>query len=146
MNVLTPPHAPPRPRERLTTHGADHLSDQELVAILLGTGIRGKNVWDLAEEVLQFLDSRDGPVEVEDLNRIAGLGSAKSCLLVAALELSRRLLCPGKSRIRFPADVLPFVRHYADRKQELFLSISLNGAHEIIATRIVTVGLVNRPV
>ena len=146
MNVLTPTHAPPRPRERLTTLGADQLSDQELVAILLGTGIRGKNVWDLAEEVLQFLDSRDGPVEVADLNHIAGLGSAKSCLLVAALELSRRILCPGRQRVRFPADILPFVRHYADRKQELFLSISLNGAHEIIATRIVTVGLVNRTV
>jgi DNA repair protein RadC len=127
-------------------HGPANLSDRELVAILLGTGIRGKNVWELSEEVLAFLDSREGPVEIPDLNRIAGLGTAKSSLFVAALELSRRLLCPGQNRIRFPADVLPFIRHYADRKQELFLGISLNGAHEILAVRIVSVGLVNRTI
>lgn len=135
-----------RPRERLLELGAERLSDQELIAILLGTGIRGKSVWDLAQEVLQFLDTREEPLVVADLAGIDGLGTAKSCLFVAALELSRRILCPGKNRVRFPADILPLVRHYADRKQELFLSLSLNGAHEIVATRIVSVGLVNRTI
>jgi DNA repair protein RadC len=65
-------------------------------------------------------------------------------LIAASLEFARRILCPGTHRIRFPADVLPLVRHYADRKQEHFLSLSLNGAHEVAATRVVSVGLVNR--
>ena len=143
---MTHAAAPPRPRERLLQHGAEYLSDRELVAILLGTGIRGKDVWELAEEVLQLLDARAAPIEAADLNAVSGLGAAKSCLIVAALELARRILCPGKHRVRFPADILPLVRHYADRKQELFLSLSLNGAHEVVATRIVTVGLVNRTV
>ena len=46
--------------------------------------------------------------------------------------------------ISFPPDVLPLIRHYADRKQEHFLCISLNGAKEVIATRTVSVGLVNK--
>jgi len=48
--------------------------------------------------------------------------------------------------VRAPSDILPVVERFAERRQECFLSISLNGAHEITATRIVTVGLVNRTV
>jgi DNA repair protein RadC len=132
------------PREKLATYGAAHLSDRELLAVLLGTGTRGKPVARLAEEVLSVLDAASGSPDLRDLRLICGLGEAKSTLIAAALEFSRRILCPGTHRIRFPADVLPLVRHYADRKQEHFLSLSLNGAHEVSATRVVSVGLVNR--
>ncbi|HUX11678.1 MAG TPA: JAB domain-containing protein, partial [Spirochaetia bacterium] len=72
--------------------------------------------------------------------------SAKAALLSAAIEFSRRQLCPERRRIAFPADVLPLVRHFADRKQEHFISLSLNGAHEVSAVRVVSVGLVNRTI
>ncbi|MFO8064097.1 MAG: RadC family protein [Spirochaetota bacterium] len=132
------------PREKLLAHGAEHLSDQELVTVLLGSGTRGKPVYRLAEEVLTVLDSCKGKPDTQDLRLISGLGAAKSSLLIAAVELARRLLCPAVQRIRFPADVVPLIRHFADRKQEHFLSLSLNGAHEVSATRVVSVGLVNR--
>lgn len=133
-----------QPREKLISYGPAHLSDRELLTVLLGTGTRGKPVGRLAAEVLAVLDGTGGPPDLQDLRLISGLGEAKSSLIAAAVEFARRMLCPGVHRIRFPADVLPLVRHYADRKQEHFLSLSLNGAHEVSATRVVSVGLVNR--
>ncbi|MFP4067834.1 MAG: RadC family protein [Spirochaetaceae bacterium] len=132
------------PREKLIACGAASLSDRELITVLLGTGTRNKPVARLAEEVLQILDAASGSPDLRDLRLVSGLGAAKSSVIAAALEYARRMLCPGNHRIRFPADVVPLVHHYADRKQEHFLALSLNGAHEVSATRVVSVGLVNR--
>ena len=133
-----------KPREKLMLYGAQHLTDKELLAILLGTGIKGKNVTALAEEVLRILDGHNYKTSVTDLLTISGLGKAKSTLITASLELSRRILCPDRKKITSPADAIPYVSHYSDRKQEHFLCISLNGAHEVIQARVVSMGLVNR--
>lgn len=133
-----------QPREKLIFYGARHLTDKELLAILLGTGIKGKNVFVLAEEVLKILDGHNYKTSINDLLTISGLGMAKSTLITAALEFSRRILCPDRKKIISPADALPFINHYSDRKQEHFLCISLNGAHEVIRVRVVSMGLVNR--
>jgi DNA repair protein RadC len=69
---------------------------------------------------------------------------AKAAAVVAALEFSRRRIRPEGVKISFPADVIPLISHYADRKQEHFLCISLNGANEVINSRVVSVGLVNK--
>ncbi len=131
-----------RPRERLFAHGPDMLSDTELIAIVLGSGTRGRPVSELAIRVLEALDA--GVRDPQRLTLIAGLGFAKASAIAAALEFSRRMLCPGRHRIAKPEDILPVIGHFADRKQEHFLSVSLNGAHEVIACRVVSVGLVNR--
>ncbi len=133
-----------QPREKLMLYGAKHLADKELLAILLGTGIKGKNVIALSEEVLKILDENNYKTEIKDLLSISGLGKAKSSLITASLEFSRRILCPDRKKISAPADALPYISHYADRKQEHFLCISLNGAHEVIQARVVSMGLVNR--
>jgi len=133
-----------KPREKLILYGAGHLTDKELLAILLGTGIKGKNVIALSEEVLNILDENNYKTGIKELLSISGLGKAKSTLITASLELSRRILCPERKKITAPADALPFINHYSDRKQEHFLCISLNGAHEVIKSRVVSMGLVNR--
>lgn len=133
-----------KPREKLILYGAQHLKDQELLAILLGTGIKGKNVTALAEEVLKILDINNYKTSIKDLLSISGLGKAKSSLIIASLELSRRILCPDRKKITAPADALPYINHYSDRKQEHFICLSLNGAHEVIQARVVSIGLVNR--
>lgn len=69
---------------------------------------------------------------------------AKATVIAAALEFARRRIRPEGLKISFPTDVLPLISNYGDRKQEHFLCISINGANEIIATRVVTVGLVNK--
>jgi DNA repair protein RadC len=138
--------ARPRIRERLAREGPASLSDAELLAALLGTGIRGKGVHELAEEVLALLDSGRGIPEADALGRLSGIGGAKASAVCAALELGRRLYGGRDRKIASPGDVWPIVAHWSDRKQERFICCSLNGAHELIAARVVSVGLVNRTV
>jgi DNA repair protein RadC len=132
-----------KPREKLVKLGADALSDQELLAILLGTGTKGHSVYKIAESILPIIDSKNGSLLPDDLLNIKGLGQAKSCTLAAALEFTRRRIRPLGVKIKSPKDILPLISHIANRPQEHFITISLNGAHEVIATRVITIGLVN---
>lgn len=133
-----------RPREKLIQKGAEGLSDLELLAILLGSGTKGHDVMSIAGRILKTLDGDKGSVSIDELRRIEGVGMAKATLIAAALEFARRRIRPEGLKISFPADVLPLIRHYADRKQEHFICISINGANEVIASRVITVGLVNK--
>ena len=135
-----------RPRERLIEKGAKALSDQELLAIVLNSGIKGKNVSILAAELLEHLECSKEMPAVMELRCLSGLGISKACTIVAMLELGRRYWGVNNEKIRTPQDIYRIVRHYANRKQERFLSVSLNGAHEVIAVRVVTIGLVNRTI
>ena len=134
------------PRERLLASGPEVLSDHELLAILLNTGIRGKNVAVLARELLEKLDREKSIPPVKELARLNGLGETKACAVVAMLEYGRRRWGAAGARIKHPQDIFTLVRHNADRKQERFLCLSLNGAHEVLALRIVSIGLVNRTI
>lgn len=132
------------PRERLLETGPHVLSDQELLAVVLGSGHAGCNVFALAAQVLRALERASFEVSPRDLMRVNGMGPAKATQLAAAIEFCRRVLAPRNYRIRQPSDAVPLLQHYADRRQEHFISVSLNGAHEVHAVRIVSVGLVNR--
>ena len=134
-----------RPRERLVRSGPQSLSDRDLLSIVLVSGIPGKNVSVLAGELLSMLDNEKEIPPVSELSRLSGMGEAKACSVAAMLEFGRRKWASGK-RILHPDDILSLIRHYADRRQEKFLCLSLNGAHEVIAVRIVTIGLVNRTI
>ena len=133
-----------RPREKLRAKGARALSDRELLAILLGSGSKAHDVMSLAGRILKVLDETSAKPSLEELETVGGIGPAKATLIAAALEFARRRIRPEGFKISFPPDVLPLIQHYADRKQEHFLCISLSGANEVIATRTVSVGLVNR--
>jgi DNA repair protein RadC len=133
-----------RPREKLADRGVLSLSDQELLTILLGSGTRSKGVAALAGEVLDLLEKNNYRMEMGELLSIRGLGKAKAGVLLASLEFARRTRWPERHRIRAPRDIYPLVAHYADRKQEYFICVSLNGAHEVMAIRVVSIGLVNR--
>jgi len=116
------------------------------LAILLNTGIRGKNVKALAADLLGLLDRTKDIPSIKEISRLAGIGFSKACAVAAMLEFGRRRYGSFSARIKQPADIFTLVRHYADRKQERFISISLNGAHEVLAVRIVTIGLVNKTI
>ncbi len=133
-----------RPREKLQLKGARALSDLELLAILVGSGTKGQGVLTMASRLLQVLDGSGSSTGVDELCSVSGVGPAKASLIVAALEFARRRIRPHGLKISFPPDVYPLIRHVADRRQEHFLCISLNGANEVIAIRTVSVGLVNR--
>jgi DNA repair protein RadC len=133
-----------RPRERLIRDGPEALSDEELLAIVLNSGIKGKNVSILAMELLDLLEQDKNIPSIKELRGLTGLGESKAGSVLAMMEFGRRRWGPFGAKIVRPADIYALVRHYADRKQERFISISLNGAHEVLAVRVVTMGLVNR--
>jgi len=133
-----------RPREKLLQNGAAALSDQELLAVLLGKGTTEMDVMVLAAKLVKVIDDKGLNVRADDLREFGGVGDAKAALILAALEYARRRIKPEGAKIETPADLLPHVRHYADRKQEHFLCASINGANEILNIRVVSIGLVDR--
>jgi len=133
-----------RPREKLQQKGAKALSDLELMAILLGRGTKKHDVLSVADKILKVLESNKRIASLDELQKIEGVGLAKATLIAAAFEFTRRRIRPEGLKISFPADALPLIQHYADRKQEHFICISINGANEVITSRVVSVGLVNR--
>ena len=135
-----------RPREKLLAKGPTSLSDRELLAILLTSGTKGNNVRKLAGKLQSLLDKSNDIPSVKEITALAGIGDAKACSVAAMLEVGRRRYGSISARIKHPVDIYTLVRHYADRKQERFISISLNGAHEVLAVRIVTIGLVNKTI
>ncbi len=132
------------PRERLLGRGPESLSDHELVAVLIGSGTSAHDVFSLARVVLQRLELSNFGGTPQQLLQIPGMGPARAARIAAAVELGRRIMAPRNFRIRQPSDAVPLLWHYADRRQEHFIVLSLNGAHEVDAVRIVSVGLVNR--
>lgn len=133
-----------RPREKLLCKGASALSDQELLAVLLGKGTANMDVMTLAGKLARLIDEKGLRVKADDLMQFDGVGDAKATLILAAIEFARRRIKPEGSKIETPADLLPHVRHYADRKQEHFLCASINGANEILNIRVVSIGLIDR--
>jgi len=135
-----------RPREKLLARGPASLSDKELLAVMLTTGIQGKNVKKVASDLLGFLDKNKDIPSVKEISLLSGIGQAKACTVAAMMEFGRRRYGSFSARIKHPSDIFTLVRHYADRKQERFISLSLNGAHEVLNVRIVTIGLVNKTI
>src|ERR1017187_9426103 len=133
-----------RPREKLLRKGAPALSDQELLAVLLGKGTPRMDVMTLAGKLARLIDEKGLKVTAEDLTQFEGVGDAKATLILAAIEFARRRIKPEGAKIQTPADLLPHVRHYADRKQEHFICATINGANEILNIRVVSIGLIDR--
>jgi len=132
-----------RPREKIHQRGAEVLSDEELLAVLLGSGNKSCDVMALSREVKKVVDEANDSLCIEKLCAISGIGTAKASLIVAALEFARRRIRPDGIQVRKASDVLPLLQHLALAKQEHFVAVTLNGAHEVIATRVITVGLAN---
>ena len=132
-----------RPREKLLAKGEAALSDAELLAVLLGSGTKRVSVLDLSVRILSTLKGQLADASVKRLVEVDGVGRAKACQLVAAMELGRRHLLQKRAIIRDAEDALPYLSGIRNEKQEHFVCLSLNGANEVLATRIVTVGLLD---
>lgn len=128
-----------RPRERLLARGSQALSDAELLAIFLRTGVRGKTAVDLARDLLRRFGGLRGLLTAERLTvcAFAGFGEAKYVQLQAALELGRRFL--GEKLLRgtvlnSTADTRDFLQaHLRDRGEEYFCCLFLDNRHRVLA-------------
>jgi len=132
-----------RPREKLAARGPAALSDVELLAVLLGSGSRHRSVLDLAAEVLRHADGNLAGETVNSLIKIDGIGRARACQIVAAIELARRQADKPRPVVRSVEDVLPYLRDIRRQRQEYFVCLSLNGANEVLESRTVTIGLLD---
>src|SRR5450759_1562214 len=98
----------------------------------------------LAGKLARLIDEKGMQVTADDLMQFEGVGDAKATLILAAIEFAQRRIKPEGSKIETPSDLLPHVRHYADRKQEHFLCATINGANEILNIRVISIGLIDR--
>lgn len=125
-----------RPRERLLAEGAKALSDAELVAVLLRTGLRGKTAVDLARDLLKKYKGIAAMLEAGDLETITGLGPAKRAQFAAAIELSRRALeekLEKRDALTSPGAVRDYLRlALSRREEEVFVCIWLDAQHKVI--------------
>ncbi len=133
-----------QPREKLIANGVANLADEELLAILIGTGGRKYDVLTLAEKMLPIIDAKGINLSIDDLMVLESIGPAKAATITAAFELVRRIIKPNGIKISTPSDILPQIQHYSNRKQEHFIAISVNGANEILNIRVVTIGLIDQ--
>ena len=132
-----------RPREKLQEKGTAALTDEELVAAILGMGTAGRDVRAIARQVATLIQEKQKDLSLADLLDVPGMGLAKSAQILSAFELARRHLLKDTVKISRAQDVLPIVSDLIEKRQEHFVCISLNGANEVIEKRIVTVGLLN---
>jgi DNA repair protein RadC len=133
-----------RPREKLRERGAAALTDEELVAVILGMGTAVCDVRTMSRSVAALIREHRVSLTLDQLMSVPGIGLAKSAQILSSFELSRRYLLSELTKINCAEDVLPLLSDIKDKSQEHFVSISLNGANEVIQKRIVTVGLLDK--
>ncbi len=134
-----------RPREKLEKYGADKLTDSELLAILLRTGTQEMDVMKLSQKILRdFEGDKILEVNIEDLQKIHGLGLAKACEIVACFELGKRKLKGKKTNILLtPKDVWEAMVDIRASKKEHFVVFYLNSRNQEIKREIISVGTVS---
>ncbi|WP_102026879.1 RadC family protein [Salirhabdus sp. Marseille-P4669] len=138
-----------RPRERLLQHGASSISNQELLAIILGSGSKNESVMSLSQRLLIHFEGLPllKDATVEELTAIKGIGQAKAVHLIACLELGKRIHAYKPTEryvIRSPEDGADFVmeelRHL---KQEHFVALFLNTKNQVIHQQTIFIGSLN---
>ena len=135
-----------RPRERLLAEGPEALSGAELLGILVGIGTKEKTAVELASEVISENGGLFGlySANVHDLMQTHGVGEAKACVILAAVEFGKRLgrvRNPGRPMISSPADVDGLLRgRIANLDRENFVAVLLNTKNEVIGFPTISVG------
>jgi len=137
-------HKDDKPREKLVRKGAEALKNDELLSILLGSGIQGKDVRKLSKEIVALMDSNFEALTLDKLCDIHGLGIAKASQIIASIELSKRYLIKSNKRITSAQDVYDELKQFSTKNQEHFLTITLDGASHIINIRTVFIGTLNQ--
>ncbi|MDX1571922.1 MAG: DNA repair protein RadC [Xanthomonadales bacterium] len=138
-----------RPRERLLAEGTAALSDAELLAVLLGSGIRGQSAVELARRlVAEFGDLRRVLVaRPAELSQVSGLGPARCARLLCVMELARRSLLqqlPQRTVLASPGDTKRYFRAWLrDRKQEVFAGLFLDNRHRVIRCEALSKGTID---
>jgi DNA repair protein RadC len=126
-----------RPRERLAARGADQLTDSELLAVVLGTGMRGASALDVAAAVLRGLDGLGGLLRAtsHELAAFAGIGPVRATQVLAAIELGRRAVVGRPARGQRVAGASEVWTYFGSRLAPLsveeFWALGLDVRHRV---------------
>jgi len=136
-----------RPREKLVAKGVENLKDSELLAILLRTGKAGKNVIEVASQILtKHSKKRLLQMTYQDLVKIGGIDSAKASTLLAAFELAKRALEVNNTSlptIVTPKDVVAQLTDLRHNKKEHFIALYLNARNQLVHKETISMGTLN---
>lgn len=131
---------------RWNKRGVKALSNLELLAVLLGTGIKDKDVFEVAKDILNLANESFDNISLQKLKNIDGIGLAKACQIIAAFEFSKRLLLKEGVKVKNLENVIQLTEELKDKKQEYFLTLTLDGASNLIQKRTVFIGTLNRTI
>lgn len=136
-----------RPRERLLSFGAEKLSNEELLSILLKNGTKNFSVKQLSEKVLKEAGGMEHVRELtyEKLSKIKGIGKAKACVLLATFEFSKRIEQPVLQKIDGTEGLYHYFKQECmDQKQEHFYCVYLDTNNQIINKKLLFIGTLNQ--
>jgi len=136
-----------RPRERFLKKGPEALSKSDLLAILLGSGIKGKNVQKLSQQIIKKFGKNFLSITINDLQKVSGIGQAKALQIASAISLVKRYYADEKTNeiiIRNPQDVLSLTYDLREKKKEYLVCLYLNARNVLLKKEIVSVGLLDK--
>ena len=142
-----------RPREKLIKYGVSYLSNKELLSIILKNGTKNRSVYELSNDILSKLTSIGNLKEFEFrmLLEIKGIGIAKACEILAAIELGKRIYLLDNNtenvKITSSKSVFENMKYFlSDKKQECFYCLYLNNKNQVLERRLLFMGTVNRSI
>ncbi len=141
-----------RPRERIVKYGSEKLSNEELLSIILRCGIKNKSVKELSKDILKEFNGLSNLKNstINRLNKINGMGLSKSSIILAVVELGRRIYLEDKERkviLKNPESIYEYTKYlFNDKKQELFYCLYFNNKQELIGEELLFIGTVNRSI
>lgn len=132
------------PREKFEKYGSRKLSDHELLAILLGSGIKGLNVLELSKKIVKTISKIGiGNITLENLLEIKGLGKAKAISILASIEFAKRVLENKNPEILSAEQVWQLTTDINSSMKEHFVVFYIDSQNKLIERRIVSIGILN---
>jgi len=136
-----------RPRERFLKKGPEALSKSDLLAILLGSGIKGTNVQQLSQQIIKKFGKDFLNITVDDLQEISGIGQAKALQIASAISLVKRFYTDDQTneiKISSSQDVISLTYDLRDKKKEHLVCLYLNARNVLLKKEVISIGLLDK--
>lgn len=136
-----------RPREKFLAKGPDALSKSELLAIIIGSGIKGKNVKQLSEQIIKKYSNNFLDLNVDNLLEISGIGKAKALQIVSSLALVKIFYDekkPQENLILTAKDVIALNLDLKEKKKEYLVCLFLNARNALIKKEVISIGTLDK--
>lgn len=141
-----------RPRERLLKYGVSSLSNEELLSIILRCGTKNKSVKELSTDIINSFKNISNLKEatINKLININGMGLSKSMVIVAMIELGKRIYLSSdanKIKLNNPKTIFEYTKYlFNDKNQELFYCLYFNNKQELVGKELLFIGTVNKSI